>query len=113
MTAVCAPFLGIAVSRSSRLKLTSFLVRRCTLLPLACFTASDLIKMLVGVSLVVWWFGLLQVAENMATVTALNLTIFRIGGAVASVLSGAIWTNALYPKLLEYMGDAKLAQAAY
>lgn len=51
--------------------------------------------------------------EHMATVTAFLLTVYRIGGAVASAISGAIWTNSLYPKLLDNMGDEELASVAY
>ncbi|CDO92670.1 unnamed protein product [Kluyveromyces dobzhanskii CBS 2104] len=51
--------------------------------------------------------------ENMASVTAMLLTIFRIGGAVGASVSGAVWTNLLYPKLLENFGDAELAISAY
>lgn len=52
--------------------------------------------------------------EHMATVTALLMTIFSIGGAVGSSVSGAIWTNLLYPRLLKNLGgDADLAAIAY
>ncbi|SCU87826.1 LANO_0D00188g1_1 [Lachancea nothofagi CBS 11611] len=51
--------------------------------------------------------------ENMATVTALNYTSYRIGGAVGTAVSGAIWTQTLYKELLNQLNDATLATAAY
>ncbi|CUS20862.1 LAQU0S01e16292g1_1 [Lachancea quebecensis] len=51
--------------------------------------------------------------ENLATVTALNYTLYRIGGAVGAAVSGAIWTQTLYKQLLKRLGDAELATLAY
>ncbi|ODV95723.1 hypothetical protein PACTADRAFT_3406 [Pachysolen tannophilus NRRL Y-2460] len=51
--------------------------------------------------------------ENMANVSSLCYTTYRIGAAVGSAVSGAIWTQTLYKKILEYMGDATLAASAY
>ncbi|BAO40111.1 siderophore iron transporter ARN2 [Kluyveromyces marxianus DMKU3-1042] len=52
--------------------------------------------------------------ENMASVTALSYTVYRVGGAVASACSGAIWTQLLYGNLLKQLdGDAALAKYAY
>ncbi|CAI4506147.1 ADM_collapsed_G0023540.mRNA.1.CDS.1 [Saccharomyces cerevisiae] len=49
----------------------------------------------------------------MATVTALNYTLYRIGSAVGSAVSGAIWTQTLYKQILKRMGDVALATTAY
>ena len=51
--------------------------------------------------------------ENLATVTALNYTLYRIGSAVGAAVSGAIWTQTLYKQILKRMGDVTLATAAY
>ncbi|SCV02043.1 LAME_0G20186g1_1 [Lachancea meyersii CBS 8951] len=51
--------------------------------------------------------------ENMATVTALNYTSYRVGGAVGSAVSGAIWTQILYGKLLSLLGNVEEATEAY
>lgn len=52
--------------------------------------------------------------EHMATVTALSYTMYRIGSAVGSSVSGAIWTQLLYKQLLKHLGgDAELAAKFY
>ncbi|CAL9728527.1 hypothetical protein MOUN0_D06216 [Monosporozyma unispora] len=51
--------------------------------------------------------------ENMATVTALNYTLYRISSAVCSAVSGATWTQTLYKQLLKGLKDVKLATNAY
>lgn len=51
--------------------------------------------------------------DNMATVTALNYTVYAIGLAVGSAVSGAIWTQSLYGQLLKHLKSVDLASAAY
>ncbi|CCK72376.1 siderophore transporter KNAG_0J02980 [Huiozyma naganishii CBS 8797] len=51
--------------------------------------------------------------DNMATVTALNYTLYRIGSAVGAAVSGAIWTQTLYKQLLKRIGNSELATKAY
>lgn len=55
--------------------------------------------------------------EYMAIVLSLYLASYNIGSALGSSVSGAIWTNKLYPKLLELLTeggyDASLATSAY
>ncbi|CCH46887.1 Siderophore iron transporter [Wickerhamomyces ciferrii] len=54
--------------------------------------------------------------EHMASVISLLLTVFRIGSAVASAVSGAVWTNLLPGRLekdFEQYGNATLAKFAY
>ncbi|CDH08431.1 probable Siderophore iron transporter ARN1 [Zygosaccharomyces bailii ISA1307] len=51
--------------------------------------------------------------ENMATVTALNYTLYRIGSAVGSAVSGSVWTQTLYRDLLKRISDPKIAALAY
>lgn len=51
--------------------------------------------------------------ENMATVTAINYTFYRIGSAVGAAVSGAVWTQALYRNLVDTIGNTTIAQLAY
>lgn len=51
--------------------------------------------------------------DNMAMVTALNYTTYRIGLSTGSAISGAIWTQTLYKELFKRLGDATLAVSAY
>ncbi|CCE93872.1 siderophore transporter TDEL_0H00130 [Torulaspora delbrueckii] len=129
VSAIFAPVLGFIVARSSRLK--PYMVLGCSLyfVTMGLFyryrVGKDAHQGVIG-AMVVWGIcsclfdypvtvSIQSVTshENMATVTALSYTIFSIGGAVAASVSGAIWTQLLYPKLLEYIGDADLAEAAY
>lgn len=129
VSALCSPILGYIVVRSSRLK--GYMLVGCALyfVTMGLFyryrVGENAEQGIIG-GMVVWGISsclfnypmtvsLQSVTshENMATVTALSYTIFRIGGAVASAVSGAIWTQLLYPQLLEHMGDAELAAAAY
>lgn len=129
VTAVCAPFLGVIVARSSRLKPYIIFGASLYFIAIGLFyryrSGLDAARGVIG-GMVVWGISscffdypittsiqTVTSHEYLATVTALNLTIFRIGGAVAAAISGAIWTNTLYPKLVEYMGDAELAELAY
>lgn len=129
VSAIVSPILGFVVSKSNRLK--PYMLAGCSLyfVVMGLFyryrVGQGAEKGIIG-AMVVWGISSclfnypvtvsiqsVTSHENMATVTALSYTIFRIGGAVASSVSGAIWTQLLYPKLLEYMGDAELAAAAY
>lgn len=129
VTAIFSPFLSILVARSSRLKPYIVLGGALYFVTMGLFfhyrSGKDSDKGIIG-GMVVWGFcsGLFDYPinvsiqtvtshENMASVTALGYTIFSIGGAVASAISGAIWTQLLYPKLYSLMGDATLAEAAY
>ncbi|GAV50883.1 hypothetical protein ZYGR_0AD00660 [Zygosaccharomyces rouxii] len=51
--------------------------------------------------------------ENMATVTSLNYTLYRIGSAVGIAVSGCIWTQNLYHEIFKRVKDAKIASYAY
>ncbi|CDO93402.1 unnamed protein product [Kluyveromyces dobzhanskii CBS 2104] len=128
--AVASPFFALVVTRSKRLK--PYIMAGCSLWLVAMGilyhyrSGKDSDKGIIG-GLVLW--GLTSTLftypvtvslqsitshENMASVTALNYTVYRIGGAVASAASGAIWTQLLYKKLLKEMnGDTTLATAAY
>lgn len=129
VAAVFSPVVGIFVARFSRLK--PFAVFGCSLyfVTMALFYhfrgGADTGKGVIG-AMVVWgitscFFNYpinisMQTVtshENMATVTAFGLTIFRIGGAVGAAVSGAIWTQSLYPRLLKALGDPTLALEAY
>ncbi|SCV05099.1 LANO_0G18448g1_1 [Lachancea nothofagi CBS 11611] len=129
VAAIFSPFMGFAVTRSSRLK--PYLLGGCSLyfvtMGLFYYYRGDQgsAKGIIG-AMIVWGFASCMLDypvnvslqsvtshEHMATVTALGYTIFSIGGAVAAAVSGAIWTQLLYPKLVEFMGDTDLAEAAY
>lgn len=129
VTAVFAPFLGIIVARSTRLKPYIIFGGALYFVTMGLFyryrSGKESDKGIIA-AMVVWGIcsGLFDYPinvsiqtvtshENMASVTALGYTIFSIGGAVASAISGAIWTQLLYPKLLQLIGDSDLAQAAY
>lgn len=129
VSAVIAPFLGFIVTRSARLKPYIIFGGSLYFITMGLFyryrSGKDSDSGIIA-GMVVWGISsclfdyptIVSIQsvtshENMATVTALNYTIFRIGGAVAAAISGAIWTQSLYPKLLEYMGDAESATAAY
>ncbi|CCH47159.1 Siderophore iron transporter [Wickerhamomyces ciferrii] len=54
--------------------------------------------------------------DNMATVSALMYTMYRIGSAVGNAVSGAIWSNLLPKRLVKNMAqfnNATLASSAY
>ncbi|CAN3371651.1 hypothetical protein DIURU_001843 [Diutina rugosa] len=51
--------------------------------------------------------------QHMAVVTAAYLSSYNIGSAIGASISGAVWTQLLYNKLVEKMGDAALAKTAY
>lgn len=129
VTAVFSPFLGFLVARSSRLKPYIIFGGALYFVVMGLFyryrSGKESDKGIIA-AMVVWGIcsGLFDYPinvsiqtvtshENMASVTALGYTIFSIGGAVASAISGAIWTQLLYPRLFELMGDADLAEAAY
>lgn len=50
--------------------------------------------------------------QEVAAATAAFLTLLEIGGAVGSAISGAIWSNNVPVKLLEYLPEDTLDQAA-
>lgn len=51
--------------------------------------------------------------KHMAVVTAAYLSSYNIGSAVGAAVSGAVWTQLLYKKLLTRLGDETLATTAY
>lgn len=126
---IYSPIFGFVVARTGRLK--SFMLVGCCLyfVVMGLFyryrgglgAESGIIGAMVvwGIASCMYTYPVTTSAqsvtshENMATVTAMLLTIFRIGGAVGASVSGAIWTNLLYPKLLQNLGDVELASAAY
>lgn len=50
---------------------------------------------------------------NMAVITAFYLSSYNIGAAIGASISGAVWTQLLYKRLLKGLGDAELATTAY
>ncbi|OHW93097.1 MFS sit siderophore-iron:H+ symporter [Colletotrichum incanum] len=54
--------------------------------------------------------------EHVAVVTSLYLSVFNVGSALGNCLSGALWTQLLYPSLqqnLAFQPNTTLAQAVY
>lgn len=51
--------------------------------------------------------------ENMARATSLVWTVYRIGAAVGTSIVGAIWSQTLFNRLYEKIGDENLAVDAY
>ncbi|CAI4064308.1 hypothetical protein SUVZ_08G0080 [Saccharomyces uvarum] len=129
VSVVASPFFGLLMTRCTRLK--PFIMFGCCLWMLAMGLlyrfrgGRESHSGIIG-ALCVWGLGTtlftypvtvsVQSAvshENLATVTALNYTLYRIGSAVGSAVSGAIWTQTLYKQILKRMGDVTLATAAY
>ncbi|CAI4500384.1 AMP_1a_G0023650.mRNA.1.CDS.1 [Saccharomyces cerevisiae] len=129
VSTVASPFFALLVTRCTRLK--PFIMFGCALWMVAMGLlyhfrgGSQSHSGIIG-ALCVWGVGTtlftypvtvsVQSAvshENMATVTALNYTLYRIGSAVGSAVSGAIWTQTLYKQILKRMGDVALATTAY
>lgn len=129
VSTVASPFMGYAVSRSTRLK--PYIVSGCGMWFLATGLLyhyrsgleshsgiiGGLVLLGLGCTLSIYPINVsaqsLTSHENMASVTALNYTVYRIGGAVGVAVSGAIWTQTLYNDLLKRLGDATLAMSAY
>ncbi|CDO92668.1 unnamed protein product [Kluyveromyces dobzhanskii CBS 2104] len=129
VSAIYSPVFGFMVARTGRLKM--YMIFGCCLyfVVLGLFyhyrggvgSANGIIGAMVvwGIASCMYDYPVTTAAqsvtshEHMATVTALLMTIFSIGGAVAAAISGAIWTNLLYPRLLNNLGDADLAVVAY
>ncbi|SCW03852.1 LAFE_0H00452g1_1 [Lachancea fermentati] len=129
VAAIVSPFAGIFVARSSRMKPWTFLGCALYFVTMGLFYkfrgGEDTGKGVIG-AMVIWGIAscfydypmsismqTVTSHEHMAVVTALNLTIFRVGGAVGAAVSGAIWTQLLYPKLVTVLGDTSLAEIAY
>ncbi|EHN02180.1 Arn1p [Saccharomyces cerevisiae x Saccharomyces kudriavzevii VIN7] len=129
VSVVASPFFGLLMTRCTRLK--PFIMSGCSLWMLAMGLlyrfrgGSESHSGIIG-ALCVWGVGTtlftypvtvsVQSAvshENLATVTALNYTMYRIGSAVGSAVSGAIWTQTLYKQIVKRMGDVALAASAY
>ncbi|CAI2017567.1 hypothetical protein SEUBUCD646_0H00210 [Saccharomyces eubayanus] len=129
VSVVASPFFGLIMTRCTRLK--PFIMFGCCLWMLAMGLlyrfrgGRESHSGIIG-ALCVWGLGTtlftypvtvsVQSAvshENLATVTALNYTLYRIGSAVGAAVSGAIWTQTLYKQILKRMGDVTLATAAY
>ncbi|GJC92539.1 major facilitator superfamily transporter [Colletotrichum higginsianum] len=54
--------------------------------------------------------------EHVAVITSLYLSVFNVGSALGNCLSGALWTQLLYPSLeqnLAFQPNGTLAQAVY
>ncbi|QEU58677.1 hypothetical protein KDRO_A06980 [Kluyveromyces lactis] len=127
---VFSPFFALFITRFTRLK--PFIIAGCSLWMVAMGilfhfrSGQNSDKGIIG-ALVVWGLGTTMFTypvtvslqsvtshENMATVTALSYTMYRIGSAVGSAVSGAIWTQLLYKQLLQHLdGDATLAASFY
>ncbi|CAB4252987.1 similar to Saccharomyces cerevisiae YHL040C ARN1 Transporter, member of the ARN family of transporters that specifically recognize siderophore-iron chelates [Maudiozyma barnettii] len=129
VSTVASPFFSLMLTRFTRLK--PFIICGCSLWFLSMGLlyhfrgGAESHSGIIG-ALCVWGIGTVlftypvnvscQAAtnhENMATVTALNYTLYRIGSAVGAAVSGAIWTQKLYGRILKEMGDETLAKAAY
>lgn len=129
VSVVASPFFALYITRCTRLK--PYIVAGCGLWMVGMgllyhFRGGESSHSGIIGGLCVWGLGTtlftypvnvsVQSAtshEHMATVTALNYTLYRIGSAVGAAVSGAIWTQTLYKQLLKRMGDATLATAAY
>lgn len=116
VAAIFSPILGVLVARSTRLKPYTLVGCSLYFVTMGLFYhyrgGEDAGKGIIG-AMVVWGISsclydypisismqTVTSHEMMATVTALNLTIFRIGGAVGAAVSGAIWTQASFiPKI--------------
>lgn len=51
--------------------------------------------------------------ERMAVVTGLYLASFRVGNAIGSAISGAVWTQRMLPTLTSQIGNATIAANFY
>lgn len=51
--------------------------------------------------------------ERVAVVTGLYLASFRVGNAIGSAISGAVWTQRMLPTLTRYISDPTVASAFY
>ncbi|CCH59919.1 hypothetical protein TBLA_0C01040 [Henningerozyma blattae CBS 6284] len=129
VSTVGSPIFALLITRFTRLK--PFIVAGCALWMLSMgllyhYRGGASSHNGIIASLCVWGVGTtlftypinvsVQAAvshADMATVTALNYTMYRIGSAVGAAVSGAIWTQTLYKQLHKRMGDATLATAAY
>lgn len=129
VSVVASPFFGLIMTRCTRLK--PFIMFGCCLWMLAMgllyrFRGGRKSHSGIIGALCVWGLGTtlftypvtvsVQSAvshENLATVTALNYILYKIGSAVGAAVSGAIWTQTLYKQVLKRMGDVTLATAAY
>lgn len=129
VSTVGSPFLAFFMSRFTRMK--PFIIFGCCLWFVSMgllynFRGGDGSQAGIIGALVVWGVGTtlftypvtasVQAAtshDNMATVTALNYTLYRIGSAIGAAVSGAIWTQTLYKQLVKRMGDSTLAASAY
>ncbi|SCU89923.1 LAFA_0E21902g1_1 [Lachancea sp. 'fantastica'] len=129
VSAVFSPFVGVLVARVARLK--PFTILGCSLyfVTMGIFYhfrgGEDAGKGVIG-AMVVWGITsclydypisvaiqLVTSHEHLADVSAIIATVFRIGGAIGAAVSGAIWTQTLYPRLLKELGDPDIAQQAY
>lgn len=129
VSTVASPFFSLFLTRFTRLK--PFIIAGCSLWFLSMGLlyhfrgGAESHSGIIG-ALCVWGLGTVlftypvnvscQAAtnhENMATVTALNYTLYRIGSAVGAAVSGAIWTQKLYGEILKGLGDVTLATEAY
>ncbi|BAP69709.1 siderophore iron transporter ARN1 [Kluyveromyces marxianus] len=127
---VFSPFFALFVTRITRLK--PYIILGCSLWMVAMgilfhFRSGQHSDNGIIGALVVWGIGTTMFTypvtvsiqsvtshEHMATVTALSYTMYRIGSAVGSSVSGAIWTQLLYKQLLKHLGgDAELAAKFY
>jgi SIT family siderophore-iron:H+ symporter-like MFS transporter len=51
--------------------------------------------------------------ERVAVVTGLYLASFRVGNAIGSAISGAVWTQRMLPTLNKYIADPTIALSFY
>ncbi|ODV95102.1 hypothetical protein PACTADRAFT_43097 [Pachysolen tannophilus NRRL Y-2460] len=126
---VASPFFGLFIVKFKRLK--GFMMFGCSLWLVACgllmkYRSGETSHSGIIGALCVWGLGTcffsypitvslqsVTTHENMANVTSLSYMTYRIGAAVGYAISGAIWTQTLYNKILKYMGDPTLAATAY
>lgn len=51
--------------------------------------------------------------DQMATLTAIYLSLASVGSAIGAAISGSLWTQKMYQRILEGMKDPQLALAAF
>ncbi|CDO93413.1 unnamed protein product [Kluyveromyces dobzhanskii CBS 2104] len=124
-----SPFFAYFVSRVRRLK--PFITIGCgfwmaSMALLYHYRSGEHSKSGIIAAMVLWGLGSTMITrttvissqsitshENMATITAIMLAISRIGSGIGSAVSGAIWTQTLYEKLVETIGDPSIAKRVY
>ncbi|SCU86963.1 LANO_0C09692g1_1 [Lachancea nothofagi CBS 11611] len=129
VSTVASTFFSIWITRCTRLK--GYIVGGCGIWALAMglfyhYRGGESAHSGIVAAMVIWGLGdtlliypttisvqSVTSHDNMATVTALNYTLYRIGLATGAAVSGAIWTQTLYKALVTRLKDVNMATAAY